>query len=166
MKESLQIHLQLARVGPRVQASQAQKVCAPTTSSSSLVNKFLLLRVSCRKRWSMMNFRLSVRIYQPSNLPEFCPHRCWALSQDPLVSEYPGTSRFQKSPPTDSVVRLWMLFDDAFVGICPLYEKKRLLVSIVGYMLINWLTSDKSSSLLNFYNLHDYATKWHKPTDR
>ena len=101
----------------------------------------------------MINFRLSVRIYQPSNLPEFCLHRCWALSQDPLVSEYPGTSRFQKSPPTDSVVRLWMLFDDAFVAICPLYEKKRLLVSIVGYMLINWLTADKGSSFLNFYNL-------------
>ena len=47
-----------------------------------------------------------VNTNQSTILPEFCPPRCWVLPQDSLVSECPGISRLQKSPPTDSVVRL------------------------------------------------------------
>ena len=70
-----------------------------------------------------------VYVNQSTILPEFCPPRCWVLSQDPRVSECPEISPSQKSPPSDSVAGLWTPFDDAFVAIRHLKKKKqRLLV--------------------------------------
>lgn len=97
------------------------KFCTTTTSNSSWVNQCRLLFLPVNNdRW-----RISDCICESITiLPEFCPPRCLVLAQDLLVSECPGISRYQKIPPTDPVVRLKTLFDDAFVAFCHLKEKK------------------------------------------